>query len=100
MANGSTRKESGFQAPLVIMGTVAVLLFVVALSLFLRGGFTKSYNMQVDEKVYGGSEDPAAWAEGAQRDVLSEGLRWVNQEEGKVGMPIDDAKALVLKKGL
>lgn len=100
MTNRSMTKESGFNTPLVFLGALAVLFFVLALSLFLQGGYLQSYDLQVQEKVYGGDDDPAAWAEGEQLDLLGEGVRWIDQEAGKVGMPIEDAKNLVVNKGL
>ncbi len=40
------RNESGFNAPLVILGGLAVLFAVYALSLFLQGGFLKAQEME------------------------------------------------------
>jgi len=100
MTSRSTTKGSGFNTPLVILGALAVLFFVLALSLFLQGGYRQSYNQQVQEKIYGSELDPAAELEREQKAILDEGVRWIDQEAGTVGMPIEDAKDLVVSKGL
>ncbi len=99
-ARKSGKNGSGFNTPLVFMAVLAVLFFVLALSLFLRGGYQQSYNLQVQEKIYNNEQDPAAALEGEQRAILDEGVRWIDQAAGKVGMPIEDAKDMVVKKGL
>ena len=99
MANRSQEKGSGFNTPLVFLSALAVLLFVYALSLFLQGGFLTSYDLEYQAKVMQGGYEGTMAAEAEQRAILDAGYRWIDQENGKVGIPIEDAKDLIVSKG-
>ncbi len=94
-ANGKT----GFNMTAVVLSTLAVLLFVYALSLFLQGGFLKCQDQEFQAKVLDAEDGVAAGQVAEQKAILDEGYRWVDQANGKVGVPIEDAKALVVNKG-
>lgn len=98
MAN-RLEKGSGFNTPLVFMAALAVLLFVYALSLFLQGGFLTAYDLEYQVKVMQGEHTETMAAEAEQQAILDQGYRWVDQDKGKVGLPIEDAKTLVVNKG-
>ena len=91
--------SSGFNTPAVVMITLAVLIFVYALSLFLQGGFNKAYDLEFQAKVLNTEGRAAAEALAEQQAILDAGYRWVDEANGKVGLPIDDAKALVVSQG-
>ena len=92
-------QKSGFNLPAVVLITLAVLLFVYALSLFLQGGFLKCQDMEFQAKVMNEENTVAAEQLAEQKAILDEGYRWIDQSNGKVGVPIEDAKALVVNKG-
>ncbi len=97
MAEATGKK--GFNTPAVVLITLAVLLFVYALSLFLQGGFLKYQEVERQAKVMDEENTVALEQLAEQKAVLDEGYRWIDQSNGKVGVPIEDAKALVVNKG-
>ena len=92
-------QKDGFNFPAVVLITLAVLIFVYALSLFLRGGFLKCQDMEFQAKVMNEDNTVIADQQAEQKAILDEGYHWIDQPNGKVGVPIEDAKALVLNKG-
>lgn len=94
-ANGRT----GFNTTAVVLITLAVLLFVYAMSLFLQGGFLKCLDLERQAKVMNEENTVANEQMAEQKAILDEGYRWIDQSNGKVGVPIEDAKALVVNKG-
>jgi hypothetical protein len=104
MATANTRQdrnESGFNTPLVILGTLAVFFAVYALSLFLQGGFLKAQEMEKQYKILNAPADEAVTAATAeQQALLDNDVHWIDQDKGIVGMSIDDAKAALVNKGM
>jgi hypothetical protein len=104
MATANTqqdRNESGFNTPLVVLGTLAVLIAVYALSLFLQGGFLKAQEKEKQFKILEAPADETVTAATAeQQDLLNGGVRWIDKDKGTVGMSIDDAKAALVNKGM
>ena len=97
MAEANTK--NGFNTPAVVLISLAVLLFVYALSLFLQGGFLKCQDMERQVKVLNEDNTVANEQLAEQKAILDEGYRWIDQSNGKVGLPIEDAKALVVNQG-
>ena len=93
------KKKSGFNTIAVVPITLAVLIFVYAISLFLQGGFLKCQDMERQAKVLNEENTVANEQAAAQKAILDEGYRWIDQSNGKVGIPIEDAKALVVNQG-
>ena len=82
----ATKNGTGFNTPAVVLGTLAVLIFVYALSLFVQGGFLKAQDILVQERTYGGDNTVAQAAEAEQQALLEQGL------------PIEDAKRLLVEQ--
>ncbi len=99
MAEATKEKSSGFNTPAVVMCALAVVIFVYALSLFLQGGFNQAYDLEYQAKVWNTQGGPAADALADQEAILDAGYRWIDKANGKVGLPIEDAKALVVSQG-
>ena len=97
MAEANTK--SGFNTPAVVLITLAVLLFVYAISLFLQGGFLKCQEVERQAKVLNEENIVVNEQMAEQKAILDEGYRWIDQSNGKVGVPIEDAKALVVNQG-
>ncbi len=96
MAEANTK--TGFNTPAVVLITLAVLLFVYALSLFLQGGFLKCQDMERQAKVMNEENTVANDQAAAQQAILEKGYHWIDRSNGKAGIPIEDAKALVVNK--
>jgi hypothetical protein len=95
---GNTNKKTGFDTFGVVMLGLAVLTFVYALSLFLQGGFLASREIEKETKLLGPVDTEVQDALAEQNAMLLEGYRWIDKEQGKVGMPIEDAKALLVRQ--
>ncbi|MCP4549807.1 MAG: hypothetical protein GY835_25410 [bacterium] len=93
------KTKSGFDIVGVALCTLAALLFVYALSLFLSGSFNTALVDEREFKVMDvpvNAETAAVLAE--QRAGLNEGVHWIDKDAGVVGLPIDLAKAAVVEK--
>lgn len=93
-----TSKKSGFDTFGVVMLGLAVLVFVYALSLFLEGGFLHSQELEKEAKILTPVDTAVKDAQAEQDAMLLEGYRWIDKDQGKVGMPIEDAKALLVRQ--
>lgn len=96
MAEANTK--TGFNTPAVVLITLAVLLFVYAVSLFLQGGFLKCQDVERQAKVLNEENVVANEQMAEQKAILEKDLYWIDRSNGKVGVPIEDAKALVVNK--
>jgi hypothetical protein len=94
---GKTR-DTGFNAPAVVLITLAVVIFVYAFTLFMQGGFLTAQDLEKEAKVYGTEDTVTKDALAEQNALLHEGYRWIDQEKGTVGMPIEDAKQLLVEQ--
>ncbi len=99
MADAAKKTSNGFNTPSVVMIALAVLIFVYALSLFLQGGFNHAYDQEFQAKVLNIDRGEVTEALAQQQAILDAGYRWVDEANGKVGLPIEDAKALVVSQG-
>ncbi len=94
----TTSKKTGFDTFGVVMLGLAVIVFVYALSLFLQGGFLKSQELEKEVKIMKPVDTAVKDAQAEQDAMLLEGYRWIDKDKGKVGMPIEDAKALLVQQ--
>ena len=99
MAEATKNKGTGFNTPAVVMIALAVVIFVYALSLFLQGGFNTVYDLEYQAKVLDTEGGVALEELAEQQAILEAGYRWIDEANGTVGMPIEDAKALVVSQG-
>ncbi|MCP4573601.1 MAG: hypothetical protein GY838_14680 [bacterium] len=83
--------RSGFDTPVVVLGAVAAILFVYAISLFLRGGFTAMQAQESVAKIYDTSDEQVAEYRAEQQAILNERTRWLNEDQGTLCMPVEDA---------
>ena len=97
-SNTSKAAGSGFDTLSVVLLTLAVVLFVFALGLFLQGGFLSAQKVDHRAKLdLSGDPDLAVHAAG-QKDLLHAEPAWLDPEAGTVSLPIETAKELLVKK--
>jgi hypothetical protein len=89
---------SGFNTLAVALCTVAALVLVFVLSLFLEGGWFAARNREFAAKVYAPDDTAVRDALAEQRAVLDQGYRWIDKEQGRVGVPIERAVELVVER--
>jgi len=90
--------KSGFNMLAVATSTVAVLVFVFVLALFLQGGFRAARNIEHEAKVLAPVDEVVADYGREQQAKLLEGYRWIDREQGKVGLPVERAVELVVQR--
>lgn len=95
---GIEKKETGFSTFAVVSVALAVVIFVYGFSLFMQGGFQTALNLEKESKVMNTENVQTEDALAEQEALLQEGYRWIDQEKGTVGMPIEEAKALLVKQ--
>lgn len=91
-------KKTGFNTTAVVLLGAAVVILLWALALFLQGGFQAAQASEFAEKIYAPTNETVQDYRAAQRAILEEKARWLDQEQGTVVMPIEDAKAAIVKK--
>jgi len=90
-------KKSGFQTFNVAMSVLAGLIFVYAISLFVQGAYNMVLNKEISEKIYASELSDEAIAHQAQQQaLLDEDVRYLDEENGVLCMPIEDAMARVV----
>ena len=94
----AAERKSGFDTLAVALSALAVLTFVWVLSLFLRGGFLAARAQEYDAKVLKPANETLRRYEAEQQARLDEGYRWINREQGTVGLPITRAVELVVER--
>ena len=92
------KKETGFNTFAVVSVALAVVIFVYGFSLFMQGGFQTALTLEKEAKVMNTEDVKTQDALAEQEALLHEGYRWIDQEKGTVGMPIEDAKALLVEQ--
>lgn len=99
MAAAEKERSSGFNTPAVVLGGLAAIIFVFALSLFLEGGYNAARNREMQAKIYSVGVSPETEVLLAeQQDLLNEKPRYINAEAGIVCIPIEDAMARVVAR--
>lgn len=91
MAAADPKANNGFNAPAVVLCTLAGLIFVVALSLFLQGGFLAAQAIETKRKTETPVNEPLRAHEAQQEARLQEAPRWLDEQKTKAVMPIDAA---------
>jgi len=91
MAAADKRTRSGFNAPAVVLGALAAIIFLYALSLFLQGGFLAAQQQQYDAKMLTPPDEPLAAHRAEQQALLDEAPRLADEATGRWVMPVDDA---------
>jgi len=94
----AAEKKSGFPTLEVALSVLAALVFVWVLSLFLRGGFLAAQAQEREAKVLAPVNEPARVYAAEQQARLDEGYRWIDKEQGAVGVPIARAVDLVVQR--
>lgn len=96
-SNGQ-KTGTGFNTPAVVLLGLAALLFVYALSLFLQGGFLSAQGVDHRAKLdlAGNPGLEANLVE--QNDLLTAQPMWLDQEAGKLSLPIDLAKRRLIEQ--
>lgn len=95
---GNEKKETGFNTFAVVSIVLAVVIFIYGFSLFMQGGFQTALALEKEAKVMNSEDFKTRDALAEQEALLQEGVRWIDQEKGTVGLPIEDAKALLVKQ--
>lgn len=90
---------SGFPTFAVVCSALAVLAVVFALSMFLEGGWLAMRSREYERKVLAPENTEVQEALAAQEAALDAGYRWIDQEAGKVGLPVDRAVELIVERG-
>ncbi len=90
--------KTGFSAPAVVLCTLAAALFLYAVALFLQGGFQSALAVETEYKTLTPVDLQVEQAVFAQRARLADGYRWIDEEQGVVGMSIEDAKDALVRK--
>jgi hypothetical protein len=92
MAAADKDIKTGFNTPAVVLCGAAAVVFLFAMALFIQGGFMAAQAKEYEVKVYAAPVSEAVRAAVAeQQAILNEKVRWKDQEEGTVVMPIEDA---------
>ena len=95
MSTESTPREGLALMQIVTAGLVFALITVVAI-LLLEIGFYAMRDHEVARKAT--VSEAAALLEAEQAARLTEGVRWVDRDAGRVGMPIETAMAAVVRR--
>jgi hypothetical protein len=99
MAAADMEKSTGFNTTAVVLTGAAVVVLLFAMALFIQGGFLAAQANVYEERVYGAPDSEAVRAAVAeQQALLEEKVRWKDQEQGTVVMPIEDAMEQIVAK--
>lgn len=91
MAAAEPNAKTGFNAPAVVLCTLAAVLFVVALSLFLQGGYLALQARQAKDATETPANEPLRALDAEHQARLQEAPRWVDEQKTRAVMPIDAA---------
>ncbi|MBK8167182.1 MAG: hypothetical protein IPK64_14675 [bacterium] len=91
MAAADQKANNGFNAPAVVLSALAGLIFVVALSLFLQGGFLAAQALETKQKTETPVNEPLRAHLAEHEARLQEAPRWLDEQKTKAVMPIDAA---------
>ena len=99
MASADNNRKTGFNAPAVVLCSLAAIITVFALSLFIEGGYNKLKNRERETKIYAAGISEAAQTQLAeQQSLLQQKVRYLDPEKGVVCMPIEDAMDRVVAR--
>jgi hypothetical protein len=91
MAAADTKATNGFSAPAVVLCSIAALVFIVALSLFLQGGYLAAQKRETQAKTVTPVNEVLRAAQAEQLARLQEDPRWLDEQKTKAVMPVDAA---------
>ena len=91
-------KKTGFNTTAVVLLGATVVILLWALALFLQGGFMAAQASEYAAKVYAPANESVQAYRATQQAILDEKARWLDEEQGTVVMPIEDAKARIVEK--
>jgi len=91
MATAADNRKSGIATSTVVLCTLAVLIFVFALSLFLQGGFRAAQASEYETKVLTTANEAVEADAAEHRAILEEAPRWLDEEAERACIPIEDA---------
>ncbi len=81
----------GSNAPAIILCSLAAAIFLFAVVLFLQGGFQAALAVETEYKTLTPVDPVMEQALAEQQARLDEGVRWIDEEQGVVGLPIEAA---------
>jgi hypothetical protein len=97
MAAADNKRKTGFNAPAVVLGGLAAIIFVYALSLFIEGSYNAARNREEQAKIYtSGPSESVTTQLAAQQALLQEKVRYLDADKGVLCMPIEDAMERVV----
>jgi hypothetical protein len=92
MASADNKRKTGFDAPAVVLCGLAAVIFAIAFSLFMGGGFNALLIQEKEAKIYTAEISDTVKAQLAeQQTLLDENVRYLDPEKGVLCMPIEDA---------
>lgn len=91
-------RTTGFNTTAVVLLAVAAGILIWAFALFLQGGFLAAQAHEYAAKTYGPANEDVLDYRAEQQSILDEQARWLDQEQGTVVLPIDDAKEAIVQK--
>lgn len=94
----SATNRSGFNTTAVAAGAITVMVLVWVLALFLEGGFLALRNREYEQKVLAPTDESVREYHAAQQEILDGDYRWIDKEQGTVGVPIERAIDLVVER--
>jgi hypothetical protein len=99
MALADNNRESGFNTLAVVLGGLAGIFLVIALALFIEGGYKTLLERERQAKIMdaGPSEEVIAH-QAEQRALLEEKAHYLDREAGVLSMPIEDAMERVVSQ--
>lgn len=91
MAADDAKTTNGFNGPAVVLCGLAALVFIVALSLFLQGGYLAAQKRETQAKTVTPVNEALLAAQAEHLARLQEAPRWLDEQKTKVVMPVDAA---------
>jgi hypothetical protein len=88
----------GSTVPAIVVCTLAAAAFLFAAALFLQGGFNAALAQETEQKTLTPVDPAIEQALAEQQARLNEGVRWIDEEQGVVGLPIDAAMDALVKR--
>ena len=92
------RTQSGFNTFAVVCCGLAAVAFLFAAVFFLQGAFAGRQHAEVVAKVYEPVNEEVLLHTAEQEAILMEKPRYLDEESGKLCMPITDAMAQVVAR--
>jgi hypothetical protein len=91
MAAVDRKANNGFNAPAVVLCTIAALVFIFALSLFLQGGYLAAQARETRAKTVTPVNEALRAANAEHQARLQEAPRWLDGQKTKAVIPVDAA---------